>query len=86
MKAIKTTLSKKIRNLRESKNLTQEQLAENAGLSGKFIGEIERGTSNPTIKTIEKIAKALKTSPAQLLAEEGEIIPALTKKDLQTIN
>jgi transcriptional regulator with XRE-family HTH domain len=39
--------------------MTQEQLAERSGLSYKFIGEIERGTANPTVATLERLATAL---------------------------
>ena len=87
MEAIRKNLSQRIRSLRELKNLTQEQLGERAGLSGKFIGEIERGNGNPTVDTLDKIAKALDTSLAQLLteSEEDEMLAQLSKQDIQVV-
>ncbi|MDR0232616.1 MAG: helix-turn-helix domain-containing protein [Dysgonamonadaceae bacterium] len=44
-----------IRILRTGKGPSQEQLALNAGVNTSYIGQIERGEKNPTIKTLEKI-------------------------------
>ena len=48
-----------IRNIRESKNLTQEKLAHLADLHRAYMGQIERGEKNIGLKNLEKIAKAL---------------------------
>ncbi|MBU1208328.1 MAG: helix-turn-helix domain-containing protein [Proteobacteria bacterium] len=88
MKDIKRTFGQRIKTLRRFKSLTQEQLAERSGLSYKFIGEIERGTGNPTIDTIGKIARALEVPVARLLTEkkeEEEWIYLLRKEDLLTL-
>lgn len=45
---IRRGLGKRIRTLRRLKTLTQEELGEKAGLSYKFVGEIERGEVNPS--------------------------------------
>ena len=50
---------KRIRSLRRAKDLTQEQLAELAGISLQNMGEIERGKGNPTLVTVEKLSAAL---------------------------
>lgn len=49
-----------IRYLRREKDLTQDDLAEITHLDIKSINAIEKGERNPTLKTITKIAKALK--------------------------
>ena len=59
-------LGANVRDLRVRRNLTQEKLGERAGLSYKFIGEVERGVSNPSIESIAAIAKALDTDIADL--------------------
>ena len=53
-------IGKKIRSLREKRNITQEYLALSAGLNRAYIGYIERGERNPSTDTIAKVAKALK--------------------------
>jgi transcriptional regulator with XRE-family HTH domain len=53
-------LGKRLKMAREDKGLSQEKLAFNAGLNRAYIGYIERGERNPSIKTMGKIAKALK--------------------------
>jgi transcriptional regulator with XRE-family HTH domain len=55
-----------VRKLREQREWTQEQLAEKADLDQTFISGIERGTRNPTIITVTKLSKALKTSVSRL--------------------
>jgi transcriptional regulator with XRE-family HTH domain len=53
------SIGKRIKYLRERKGLTQEKLAEKAGLSLDFIGKIEVSINKPGLKSLIKIAKAL---------------------------
>lgn len=52
-------LSKVLKNLREKKGYTLEELSKKAGVGRGTIGDIETGKSNSTIKTLNKIAAAL---------------------------
>lgn len=52
-------LGMRIRQLRNEKNMSQEELSFKAGISSAHLGQIERATKNPTIDTISKIASAL---------------------------
>lgn len=56
-----------VRQLREARGWSQEQLAERAGLNRSYIGEIERGTSIASIVTVDKLARALDVSMESLL-------------------
>lgn len=65
--AVSKKIGKTIRKTRESKKITQEQLALDAGLNRAYIGYIERGERNPSTNTLVKISKALKVPPKDLL-------------------
>ena len=58
---------KNVQRLRKSKGLSQEQLAEIAGLHRTYIGMIERAEKNITLINIKKIAVALNVKPTDLL-------------------
>lgn len=66
MTIIKKSLGKKIKRLRNELGYSQEGLAHEVGLNRAYIGFIERGERNPSIPTVNKIAKALKTSIDEL--------------------
>ena len=55
-----------VRKRREARELTQEILAERAGLDPTYISGIERGLRNPGIKNVAKLAKALGLSTSEL--------------------
>jgi transcriptional regulator with XRE-family HTH domain len=56
-----------VRNARLAKNLSQEALADLAGLHRTYIGMIERAEKNVTLVSIEKIAIALGARPNDLI-------------------
>ncbi|MFT3868058.1 MAG: helix-turn-helix transcriptional regulator [Nibricoccus sp.] len=55
-----------VRAKREARDLSQEALAEKAELDRTYVGGVERGERNPTILSATRLAKALKTSVAEL--------------------
>lgn len=61
------TVGKNIRRLRKARGLTQEQLAEDAGMAMRYLSGVERGEENPTLRFLIKIAEALGAEPAELL-------------------
>lgn len=62
-------IGRKIRKLRKQENLTQEKLAELAGVDPKTIIELEAGRrANPTIRTLGGVARALKISLEDLFS------------------
>jgi transcriptional regulator with XRE-family HTH domain len=64
---ISVKFGEKVREIRNSKGLSQEQLAHNADVQRSYIGMIERAEKNITLVNIEKIAKGLDTSIIELL-------------------
>ena len=60
---------KNVQEYRKAQSLSQEQLAELAGVHRTYIGMIERAEKNITLCNIEKIANALKISISKLLED-----------------
>lgn len=58
-----------VRQLREATGLSQEELAEQAGLHRTYISLVERGRRNITVDALSQIAEALNTYPSRLIAE-----------------
>ncbi|MBM4102570.1 MAG: helix-turn-helix transcriptional regulator [Planctomycetes bacterium] len=56
-----------IRKIREKKGLSQEKLADMADLHRTYIGQVERGEKNLTLRSLERIAKALGVNIKDLL-------------------
>lgn len=67
MTDIKTRFGKHLRKLRVERRLTQEELAERAGMHFTYIGQIERGLRNPSLINLQKLAKALKVTSGDLI-------------------
>lgn len=59
---------RRVRELRKERGLSQEKLAELAGLHYTYVGGIERGERNPALVNISRIAAALDVTLAELFA------------------
>ena len=57
-----------LRQLREERGLSQEQLAERADLNRSYLGEVERGRAVPSIVTVSKLAGALEIRLSSMIA------------------
>ena len=66
------TTGKKIRITREAKGMTQKQLAMAAQVSPGLVAQLESGKVQPSLKTIERIAKALSVSACYLILEQED--------------
>ena len=80
----KTLFAKRVRRLRKAAKLSREKVAERAGISTNFLGAVERGGSEPGLKSILGIAKALQLPPCALLTDKEED-PNLLKKTHQLV-
>lgn len=58
---------KRLRELRDERGLTQEKLAELAGLERTYISQAEQGRRNTTVLTLQKLAAALDVEVTELL-------------------
>ncbi|PIP32339.1 transcriptional regulator [Candidatus Gottesmanbacteria bacterium CG11_big_fil_rev_8_21_14_0_20_37_11] len=57
----------RLQKVRKSQGISQEQLAALLSMHRTYVGMVERGERNPTIRTLYKIAKALKVKSSDLL-------------------
>jgi transcriptional regulator with XRE-family HTH domain len=64
----RAVFGRRVRELRDRLGLSQEELAERAGLHRNYIGGIERGERNVAILNVVKLAAALELSVAELFA------------------
>ncbi len=62
-------LGRKVRELRRAQGLSQERMAERAGITYKYLGQIERGEANPSIETLKGITEGLNLSLREFFTE-----------------
>ncbi|HYH93807.1 MAG TPA: cupin domain-containing protein [Candidatus Saccharimonadales bacterium] len=65
-------LGSRIRGLRQGRQMTLRDVAERAGVTESFLSQVERDVTSPSIATVQRIARALDLSIAQLFAEQPE--------------
>lgn len=75
-------VGKRIRDIRKSKSLSQEQLGEKSGFHFTYIGGLERGERNISLSNLAKIAEALEVDIRDLFNFEQE----LSEEKQTTIN
>ena len=84
-----TNLSRNIRELRESRGLSQEQAAKLAGLPRPTWGNLESGSANPTLSVLLRVAAVLQISLEEMVGQpkaEGKLIPLSKLKTLKRGN
>lgn len=60
-------IGKRLRKVRESKGLSQEELSEKAGYYRTYVGHIENGRHSPSVHTMWRLAQVLKVDVSELL-------------------
>ena len=61
-------LAVNLRKARQAKGLTQEALAELAGLSARYVGDIEQAKYAATVRVLGQLADALHIDPGELIS------------------
>lgn len=64
------TLGRNVREQRKRLGISQEELAHRADMKRSYVSDMERGTRNPSIKALARLAEALGVSASELLADE----------------
>jgi len=64
---LKEVMAVNLRRLRHAKKMTQEELAESAGLSARYVGGIERADVSASVTVLGRIAEALEVEATELV-------------------
>ncbi|PZU93226.1 MAG: transcriptional regulator [Pseudanabaena sp.] len=64
--------AQRLRQIRQIRGLSQEKLADMAGLHRTYVGSVERSERNVSIDNMERLAKALEVDITELLSKEPE--------------
>jgi transcriptional regulator with XRE-family HTH domain len=64
----------RVREYRHALALTQADVAERAGVSLKYVSQIERGSRNPTLAVLIQLSRALKVTPERLVADLDRVV------------
>ena len=87
--ALRALVSSNIRRFREYSDLSQQELAEKAGISVPYLGAIERGEKWPSPGTFAGIAAGLELEPYDLMKPENtssQEVRKITEKLIKDIN
>lgn len=66
-------LGRNVRSARLARGLSQEQLAFEAEMKRSYLSDLERGTRNPSVRALGRLAKALGVEPPELLRRSDQI-------------
>lgn len=66
---LKEAMAINLRRERHAREMTQEELADRAGLSSRYLGSIERGAVSASVTVLGQLAKALRVNPCELIAQ-----------------
>lgn len=76
-------LGRRVRHFRTERGLSQEKVAEQSGISSKYMSDLERGEANVSILVLERVAANLGTTPIDLLDNKHEAERGLLVKEIE---
>lgn len=85
MKDLNLIIGNRLKDIRNKRNLSLDEVARLTGVSKAMLGQIERGKSNPTVSTLWKIATGLKISFSLFIDEDQEDLKVIDQKDISPI-
>jgi transcriptional regulator with XRE-family HTH domain len=68
---LRKLVAKNLRRARRAKGLSQEELADRAGVNRNYVGMLEREENGATVDMIEKLAEVLEIDPVELLSRRS---------------
>jgi len=63
----KKTMATSVRRTRQAREMTQEELADRAGLSARYLGSIERASVSASVTVLGRLAQALDVDACELI-------------------
>ena len=85
VKHVRKFLGQRLRALRKQRSLSQERLGERSNLSGKFIGEVERGEKSISIDSLYRVSVALEVPLRDLTDVRADKPSAVPTEDAEKI-
>ncbi len=81
-------LGERVREIREAKGWTQREIADRVGIDDYYISRLENGHINPTLATLQKLARALEVEVRDLFPSarsEFKVPPLRLDRDLKKV-
>jgi transcriptional regulator with XRE-family HTH domain len=72
-------LGTNVRRYRKLKGMSQEELSLEAGMKRSYVSDLERGTRNPSVRALGRLAQALGVKPSEMLEGSDAEHPSKVK-------
>lgn len=72
---LQRVLGRNLRRYREARGISQEDFADVFDVHRTYLGGVERGERNLTLKSVERLATAIGADPVELLRTDGKLPP-----------
>jgi len=85
MKDLNLIIGNKLKDIRNKRKLSLDEVTKLTGVSKAMLGQIERGQSNPTVSTLWKISTGLKVSFSLFIDENQDDLKVIDQNDISPI-